>query len=735
MKNSKKKLKNLLKLGMFLLGFSLLMYSCQSTEVLDIPYTGKQEASFSSSTYHYVTQEEVPEILKAFDLVLKNKVIKSSLNQYTFNNTPILELEAKDGSKTYSILLPLFTDSEYEFNNLVIQKKATGALSSPLIKKYTVPVKKNTLENNTAGDWVIDTYTLTDFINIHASQGRGVSASPCNNTIINPNAGSGVFSINNITGEIADYISNTGNIIKSNTSGGPKTGSAEFCITKTLKVRYRCNGKLGQQDIDHSRDECTDASTNYSGTGTVTASEQKCISIDVTIENGVIRDTDAEGFEIRIRGIYDVCELDTIRKQLQDRLTTTGSLSAFNKRFLAYIIHKYGDRDICNVDTRRIADTKNNETHNRNANPCGEVSGVGIVAPGNGNDGITRDNAFISEQIGALQIQNLINYTPEEQRQAIQGFSNYLSLHNNSEAAKQQVKKALEILPHLNSLKEYWPKTPEEWAVIGEVFKSIAGEVALGLVPGYDFIEAVQHLIEGNMWSAALAFGVGVASFSPGIIAKIGKVGVKLVKAFNKIIDIIKPLGKIFAKGFKPKIVDDVLQLTDDAGNVFAQGNHVKAFVKNLTKTFDEWLISLKNNSSLKKHIFDGDLRSVTGCHYRGAVDNINIRFLDNKIPEANSLGVLKGNIEMRKPLLNSRGEIIDYKWVKKNTHGEPQTFFPSNWSKEKILEECSSALSNPKKGLVTGKTRMYEAESNSGIFIRWFEDVNGNIKSIFPEF
>jgi len=154
-------------------------------------------------------------------------------------------------------------------------------------------------------------------------------------------------------------------------------------------------------------------------------------------------------------------------------------------------------------------------------------------------------------------------------------------------------------------------------------------------------------------------------------------------------------------------------------------------------KTFDEWLTLLKGNSysSLRTHIFNGDLRKVTGCHYRQAVDGVNIRFVNNATPNANSLGVLEGAIEMRKPLLDAQGNITGYKWVLKNTQGELQTFFPSTWSQNKILDECASALSNPGKALVPGKTRMYTAESNSGVFMRWFEDANGNVTSIFPNF
>ncbi|CAL2095797.1 HNH endonuclease [Tenacibaculum sp. 190524A02b] len=163
----------------------------------------------------------------------------------------------------------------------------------------------------------------------------------------------------------------------------------------------------------------------------------------------------------------------------------------------------------------------------------------------------------------------------------------YAAKNNYSEHAKQQIKKAIEIFPHLNFLMKYWPKSPDEWAVIGEVFKSIAGELALGLVPGYDFVESVQHLVKGNIGQAALAFGFGIASFSPAILAKIGKVGFKLVKAFNKIVNIIKPLAKIFKRGYKPKIVNDVLELINRRGKIIAKGVDEVNLLSNVLSKFD----------------------------------------------------------------------------------------------------------------------------------------------------
>ena len=153
----------------------------------------------------------------------------------------------------------------------------------------------------------------------------------------------------------------------------------------------------------------------------------------------------------------------------------------------------------------------------------------------------------------------------------------------------------------------------------------------------------------------------------------------------------------------------------------------------------------IRKNNSLIEHIFKGDYRKTTGCHVRSCVDGINIRFEGGRIPEGTSLGVLKGDIEIRKELFdpNNGGKPFSppqYKWVKKNTQGEPQTFFPSTWSEGMVLEQCASAFTNPKKTFATKPdgslySRMYEAESDSGVFIRWFVDPNGNPISFFPEF
>lgn len=88
-----------------------------------------------------------------------------------------------------------------------------------------------------------------------------------------------------------------------------------------------------------------------------------------------------------------------------------------------------------------------------------------------------------------------------------------------------------------------------------------------------------------------------------------------------------------------------------------------KEVVNQAGKALEDMLEALKNNTSLKDHLFVGDLKNTTGCHFFNAVDNVNIRFVDDvsTLP-VNSKGVIKGNIEMRKEVLKPGGVSHDPK-------------------------------------------------------------------------
>jgi Bacterial EndoU nuclease len=162
--------------------------------------------------------------------------------------------------------------------------------------------------------------------------------------------------------------------------------------------------------------------------------------------------------------------------------------------------------------------------------------------------------------------------------------------------------------------------------------------------------------------------------------------------------------------------------------------------------TFLQELDTIKKNTKLQKHIFEDDKRK--GCHFAGAVDGIKIRYAATKneqIPlnsPTNNWGVFSADIEIYVtdttpegvPLVNSTSGQPNFKWVsKRKPETDHQTFFPVLWTKEKILEQCASALINPVKRNPPNKTRQWEAASDSGVIIGWFELPEGVIGTIFP--
>lgn len=211
----------------------------------------------------------------------------------------------------------------------------------------------------------------------------------------------------------------------------------------------------------------------------------------------------------------------------------------------------------------------------------------------------------------------------------------------------------------------------------------------------------------------------------------------ELVKAWEVLVKYDKNLSE--DKSTLEKLLDDFQQPDGSSLQTLMQSDPEvikvwEKFKNNDIFRRDTDFLKFYSDSKLLDHLFVGDPRAVTGCHFVHAVDNITVRFADPTSVITNSLGVIMGDIEFYRPLLDVTGKITGYKWVLKNTRGDPQTFFPSAWNKDKILEEIASALSNPNKSLVPGKTRMWRAQSTSGVVVRWFED-NGVVKSVFPEF
>lgn len=124
------------------------------------------------------------------------------------------------------------------------------------------------------------------------------------------------------------------------------------------------------------------------------------------------------------------------------------------------------------------------------------------------------------------------------------------------------------------------------------------------------------------------------------------------------------------------------------------------------------FLTALKNNVSflnwLKKaqashlsvHLV-GEINSAgkaVGCHLQSAVDGIRVKILPNPPPVYNGIEIFRAKIE-----------------ISGVTKDALSTFFPSTWTKERVLEEVASIISNP-SNQVGGNVRKYQGLATDGI-------------------
>lgn len=320
---------------------------------------------------------------------------------------------------------------------------------------------------------------------------------------------------------------------------------------------------------------------------------------------------------------------------------------------------------------------------------CGSGGGVGggSGSSGGGFSGgkddvitspVTYDLAFHLFVKGlSPEKQDLVFALKTFKNPAFDTFEFYYSKNGYSTEAGQTIEKALELLPYLDGLSRYWPQNEAEWTVVADVFKSIATELALGLIPGYDFVDGVKELIKGNIGAAALAFGFGIASFSPAILAKVVRAGAKLFRAFNKIIDIIKPLASVLKKGLKSKVTDDVLELVDDAGNIFAKGDEA---VKTFLKKFD--------NFSVAK--FDNYIKNIKTRNPAGAPD-APFRKYQEKVAGLKEYELTGGNSKIWADGVDrNTGKVLESKFI-----GNPSTspFIPGSSAPQFLRDKITNEI------------------------------------------
>ncbi|CAM1344046.1 hypothetical protein TAMYLO_430003 [Tenacibaculum amylolyticum] len=177
-------------------------------------------------------------------------------------------------------------------------------------------------------------------------------------------------------------------------------------------------------------------------------------------------------------------------------------------------------------------------------------------------------------------------------------FNNFLP-----EAKKEQINKTIGLLPIFESLSQYWPQNDEQWAVVGELFKSVAVEIGLSFIPGYDIVDTIKSFNNGDVLGVVLGLA-GIISTAAGSTVfkgavKAGSKLYKILRIFRQIQHFASKLGKIIARGFKPKLADDIIELTNNAGHVIARGaDEVEDFASVLSK--------LDNLPNAKKLIENG---------------------------------------------------------------------------------------------------------------------------------
>jgi hypothetical protein len=82
-------------------------------------------------------------------------------------------------------------------------------------------------------------------------------------------------------------------------------------------------------------------------------------------------------------------------------------------------------------------------------------------------------------------------------------------------------------------------------------------------------------------------------------------------------------------------------------------------------------------------------------------------------IPISAAYGVYLGFVEIKQP---------DGKWVRKENRSAPNTMFPADWSRERIIEEIDSAWKNQEPTISANR---WKGKSKSGLSIEGYKYPN----------
>jgi hypothetical protein len=167
MKNRKNKVTNILKIGVFLFGISLLLLNCEKDIEIHEPIS---EHHFAQN---FVSFDQIPKVKSFYEGKIKSAYTSktNTSDNYFFDEEKVLEIIDTLQNKNYSISFTRPNDKEGVFYNLVIGKNAQGEIQTPFVLKFKPDIDNSEefIKNNfdfTYFNGSISRHKYTDFFDL-----------------------------------------------------------------------------------------------------------------------------------------------------------------------------------------------------------------------------------------------------------------------------------------------------------------------------------------------------------------------------------------------------------------------------------------------------------------------------------------------------------------------------------------------------------------------------------------
>ena len=179
------------------------------------------------------------------------------------------------------------------------------------------------------------------------------------------------------------------------------------------------------------------------------------------------------------------------------------------------------------------------------------------------------------------------------------------------------------------------------------------------------------------------------------------------------------------------ELVDSWKKLDDLGDNAFNQLKKDPDFLKK----FDD----VVKNSVLNKHVLEGDVSyeileagqkkwKAGGVHHKTAFDNGAARIKSGTKSTPNANGYYTAKVEVYHPEFPDNGGF--------KVKSKESTFFPDDWSLDKLQAEIAGAIKNKGTPKVYPDGRkLYKGTMTDGTELAIWEDAAGNITSTYPVF